>query len=181
MQYHEERLTTGNVDITLFERYAHSVFAYLRLHTPSLEDAEDLVLEVFTAAWEQDNLSWLADKQQLVWLRRVAHNKLVDRYRRAARMTVFSLEHIEESERNGQILTPEQIALRREEFAELGVLVGALSLFQQKVLKLRIGDGLPFADVAILLNKREAAVRKVYSRTLAQLRTSYQHKERSRL
>ena len=181
MKQQEERFPSGRADMTLFECYAASIFAYARLHTPSIEDAEDLVLDVFTAAWEQGNLSWLAEKQQLVWLRRVAHNKLVDRYRRSARVNVLSLEYVGETERYGQTLTPEQIVVQREELAELGTLVGTLSLFQQQVLQLRVGDGLRFAEIAVLLDKREATVRKVFSRTLAQLRTSYQQqKERSR-
>jgi len=181
MQQHEKRFPSGRADIALFECYAASIFAFARLHTPSIEDAEDLVLDVFTAAWEQGNLSWLAEKQQLVWLRRVAHNKLVDRYRRSARVNIFPLEHVGEIEQYGQTLTPEQIVVHREELAELGTLVGTLSLFQQQVLQLRVGDGLRFAKIAVLLDKREATVRKVFSRTLAQLRTSYkQQKERSR-
>lgn len=181
MKQHEERFPAGRADMTLFECYAASIFAYARLHTPSIEDAEDLVLEVFTAAWEQGNLSWLAEKQQLVWLRRVAHNKLVDRYRRSARVNILSLEQVGATERYGQTLTPEQIVVQREELAELATLVGTLSLFQQQVLQLRVGDGLRFAEIAVLLDKREATVRKVFSRTLTQLRTSYQQqKERSR-
>lgn len=183
MQQDEKRFPAGRADMALFECYAASIFAFARLHTPSIEDAEDLVLDVFTAAWEQDNLSWLAEKQQLIWLRRVAHNKLVDRYRRSARVRTLSLEHLEETEQYGQTLTPltaltpEQIVVRREELAELGSLVGTLSLFQQQVLQLRIGDGLRFAEIAVLLNKREATVRKVFSRTLAQLRTSYRQQK----
>lgn len=181
MQQHEERFPAGSADMTLFECYAASIFAYARLHTPSIEDAEDLVLDVFTAAWEQSNLSWLAEKQQLVWLRHVAHNKLVDRYRRSSRANTLSLEHVGETEQYGQTLTPEQIVVRREELAELSTLVGTLSLFQQQVLQLRVGDGLHFAEIAVLLDKREATVRKVFSRTLAQLRAGYkQQKERGR-
>ncbi len=77
----------------LYERYAASILAYARLHTPSWEDAEedaeDLTVEVFPAALEQDNLSWLADKQQFVWLRSVAQHKLVDRYRCSVHLSVM--------------------------------------------------------------------------------------------
>ena len=39
---------------------------------------------------------------------------------------------------------------------------------------MRVGDGLRFAEIAILLNKREVTVRKMYSRMLALLRTIYE-------
>ncbi len=66
MHQQEGRLQLERAAYVLYERYAASIFAYARLHTPSWEDAEDLTVEVFTAAFEQDNLSWLADKQQFV-------------------------------------------------------------------------------------------------------------------
>jgi RNA polymerase sigma-70 factor, ECF subfamily len=174
MHQQDERLQLESAAHALYERYAASIFAYARLHTPSWEDAEDLTLEVFTAALEQDNLSWLADKQQFIWLRRVAQHKLVDRYRRSIHVSVIPLEQVVETVRAEGILSPEQVAIRREELQRLYTAVGKLSLLQQQVLQLRVGDGLRFADIAILLNKREETVRKLYSRTLALLRTIYE-------
>jgi RNA polymerase sigma factor (sigma-70 family) len=52
-------------------------------------------------------------------------------------------------------------------------LIGKLSKLQQQVLQLRYEDGLRFAEIAIVLNKREEAVRKLLSRTLSTLRTLY--------
>lgn len=34
----------------LYQCYAPEIFAYLRLHTPTREDAEDLLVDVFLAA-----------------------------------------------------------------------------------------------------------------------------------
>ena len=70
-------------------------------------------------------------------------------------------------------LTPEQLVLRREELELLYESVGKLSLEQQQVLQWRFGEGLRFAQIAILLNKREATVRKICSRSLALLRGIY--------
>jgi DNA-directed RNA polymerase specialized sigma24 family protein len=89
MQRQDQCSPTDGRATALYERYAASIFAYARLHTPSWEDAEDLTLEVFTAALEQESLSWLADKQQFVWLRSVAQHKLVDRYRRSIHVSVI--------------------------------------------------------------------------------------------
>src|SRR5438128_5167127 len=116
----------------LYQRYAASIFAYLRLHTPSWEDAEDLLLEVFTVALEQENLSWLTEKQQFVWLRRVAQNKLVDRYRRSMHLSVLPLEQVVETVRAEEALTPEQLVVRREELEQLYTTIGKLSLLQQQ-------------------------------------------------
>jgi RNA polymerase sigma-70 factor, ECF subfamily len=173
MQQQDKRKQPCNSDNTLYDRYAASIFAYARLHTSSWQDSEDLTLEVFLTALEHDNLSWLTDKQQFVWLRRVAHNKLVDRYRRSPRSTLVPLDQVVEAVYQEEALGPEQLAIRREELERLYEAVGALSLLEQQVLQLRFGDGLRFAEIAILLNKGEGAVRKLCSRTLARLRTIY--------
>jgi len=174
MHQQDERLQLERAAQALYKRYAASIFAYARLHTPSWEDAEDLTLEVFTAALEHDNLSWLADKQQLIWLRSVAQHKLADRYRRSIHVSVIPLEQVVETVCTQETLSPEQVVVRREELQRLSTAVGKLSLLQQQVLQLRVGDGLRFAEIAILLNKSEGTVRKLYSRTLARLRTIYE-------
>jgi RNA polymerase sigma factor (sigma-70 family) len=174
MQQHGECTQGKSVASALYDRYAASIFAYARLYTPSWEDAEDVTLEVFTAALEQENLSALTERQQLVWLRRVAHNKLVDRSRRAMHLPVVPLEQVMDTVRTEEALTPEQMVLRGEELERLYKAVSSLSLFQQQVLQLRFGEGLRFAEIAVLLNKREATVRKLCSRSIALLRTIYE-------
>jgi len=66
MQQHGECTQEKSAASALYDRYATSIFAYARLYTPSWEDAEDMTLEVFTAALEQANLSALTERQQLV-------------------------------------------------------------------------------------------------------------------
>jgi RNA polymerase sigma-70 factor (ECF subfamily) len=84
------------------------------------------------------------------------------------------LEQVVEKACRDEALTPEQQVLRREELEWLYRAVGTLSLQQQQVLQLRYGEGLRFAEIAILLNKREAAVRKICSRSLALLRRTHE-------
>src|SRR5450755_1260923 len=81
-----------NATAGLYDRYAHIIFAYVRLHLSSREDAEDVTLEVFVAALEHQKLAGLSSQEQLMWLRRVASNKLVDIYRHAQRHPVVDLD-----------------------------------------------------------------------------------------
>ena len=50
----------------LYERYATTVFTYLRRRLPSREDAEDVLLEVFLAAFERN--TGLAEHERSAWL-----------------------------------------------------------------------------------------------------------------
>lgn len=179
MQQRNDCLQTCGAGVAaLYDRYAASIFAYARLRAPSLEDAEDVMLEVFTAALEQEKLATLTEHQQFVWLRQVAHHKLVDRYRRVAHLPVVPLEQVIEAVREEEVLSPEHIVLRREELERLCGAVARLPLVQQQLLQLRFGEGLRFAEIAVLLNKREPAVRKLCSRALASLRVAYQSSEK---
>ena len=178
MQRQEEHQRANSSDSTLYERHAATILAYARSHTASWQDAEDLTLEVFLTALEHDNLSWLSTKQQLVWLWRVAHNKLVDSYRRPVQPPTVPLEEAVEHACRDEALTTEQLVLRREELVSLSLAVGKLTLEQQRVLQLRFGEGLRFAEIAVLLNKREATVRKICSRSLAQLRRTYEQQQK---
>lgn len=156
----------------LYESYGQVIFGYLRLHMHSLEDAEDLLLEVFLAALEHDNLAALSPGEQLAWLRRVAHNKLVNVYRRASRSPQVTLDSIVETifEDDG----PEQLALRQEERKQLRASIQKLPVLQQQILQLRYGDGLRCSEIALLINKREGAVRKLLSRSILFLRQVYE-------
>ncbi len=162
-------------DASLYDRYGQAILAYVRLHTASREDAEDLTVDVFTTALEQDNLAGLSAGEQLAWLRRVAHNRLIDGYRRATRHPVVVLDTVVEQLFANEMANPEQAALQREKYTQLHQAVQQLPPLQQQLLRMRYGDGLRFADIAVLLNKREDALRKLLSRTLATLRTRYSH------
>ncbi len=162
-----------NATTELYDRYAHVIFAYVRLHLSSPEDAEDVTLEVFVAALEHENLVGLSAQEQLMWLRRVASNKLVDIYRRTQRHPVVALENVAERLYEDENRSPEYIALRQERYRQLHSAISTLPELQQHLLQLRFGRGLRFAEIAILLNKREDALRQLLSRTLALLRTNY--------
>jgi RNA polymerase sigma factor (sigma-70 family) len=174
MQQQAEQGLYDDADAALYDCYAHVIFAFLRLHTPSREDAEDLTLEVFLAALECDNLSGLAENEKLAWLRRVAHNKLIDSYRRSTRRPVVALDQVAETLYDDEELAPEKVVQRNEEYTRLRATLQRLPILQQQLLRLRYGDGLRFAEIAVILNKREGAVRKLLSRTLTSLRSAYE-------
>jgi RNA polymerase sigma factor (sigma-70 family) len=156
----------------LYQQYASKIFSYLCQHLSSLDAAEDLLLEVFltTLEHEQDLESRLEDEQR-AWLWTVARNKIFDHYRHTRRHQTIPLEQIAEMIENDG--TPEQIALRNEEHDCLRSNLKKLSALQQEVLQLRFTSGLPCAEIAEILNKREGAIRTMLSRTLNTLRNIY--------
>ncbi|HEY7418640.1 MAG TPA: RNA polymerase sigma factor [Ktedonobacteraceae bacterium] len=167
-----------NTEMTmkLFHRYAPSLFAYLRQHTASREDAEDLLHEVFAAVLEQPDFDLLNASEQELWLWRVTRNKTVDTYRRKIRHPSLALDYAAKDLYAEDELSPESVLLRSEEYAGLLSALERLPTLQQEVLRLRFVNELPFAEVAKALGKREGTVRSILSRSLARLRTIYNNK-----
>lgn len=163
----------------LYERYASTVFTYLRRRLPSREDAEDVMLEVFLAAFERSSLVGLAEEEQGAWLRQVTRNKLIDHYRRANYRSSVPLDGVEDALYD-EALDPERLAMQHEEERRLHAAVSQLPPAAQEVLRLRFGNGLRCVQIASMQGKREGAVRMTLSRALNLLRSLYTERQGGR-
>jgi RNA polymerase sigma-70 factor (ECF subfamily) len=173
MMHHQEKVAEDYPLALLYQKYARVILVYLDRRISIKEDAEDLLLEVFLAALENSVWTTLTDGEQLAWLRRVARNKLIDHYRQKTRHPATPLEEVHETLDGDENLLPEYLALRHEALAILYREIAALPKLQQEVLRLRFARGLHTKEIAQMLNKTDAAIRIVLSRTLNQLRRSY--------
>lgn len=162
-------------DASLYDRFATTIFTYVLNQVQNEQDAEDLLLEVFLAALSNESLSRLPVQGQLAWLRRVARNKVIDRYRHVALLTLLPIEQAMET--IDDALTPEQHAEQQEKFTHLYQAIAHLPVLQRELLRLRYREGLRFYEIASALEKPEGTVRKLLVRTLQQLRTIYDQLE----
>lgn len=157
----------------LYQRHVHTLLSFIRRYVGTREDAEDVLLEVFLAAMERNALMGLGEGEQLAWLRRVAHNKCVDMYRRSVRRPAIPLDNALDVLYEPEEQTPEQVALRSEEYALLRDYLLHLPAQQQAVLRLRFADDLRSPEIARRLNKSEGSVRMLLARALNHLRKVY--------
>ena len=174
MMHHKEKAVEVYPLSLLYQKYAQVILAYLDRRISIKEDAEDLLLEVFLAALENQVWMTLADGEQLAWLRRVARNKLIDHYRRNMRHPVMPLQEMHEALDEDENLMPEHLALRHEAQSILHREIAALPQLQQEILRLRFAHGLHTKEIALMLKKTDTAIRILLSRTLNQLRRSYE-------
>jgi len=154
----------------LYQQHGPLLFAWLCKQTSSWEDAEDLLLEVFVAAFEYNRLLAVSEEKRLAWLLSVAQHKLVDYYRLASRRQHVSLDAVAGTLEADEALAPEALALRHERHADLRAALQGLPQVQREVVQLRFGEGLRCAEIAAVLGKREGAVRVLLWRALALLR-----------
>ncbi|HWX87360.1 MAG TPA: RNA polymerase sigma factor, partial [Solirubrobacteraceae bacterium] len=99
---------------TLFSRYQSRLLAFCRHMLGSKEDAEDVLQEVFAAAFN----AILADEREInvrPWLYRIARNRSLNHLRKASAIGVDSMDvHYAE----GGLSTAEKV-MRRESFRAL--------------------------------------------------------------
>lgn len=157
----------------LYRQHGPLIFAWLLKHTRAWEDAEDLLLEVFLAAFERNRLLAVQDEKRLAWLLSVAQHKLVDYYRQANRRQNVPLDAVAGTLETDAAQTPEEIVLRHERHARLLVALQSLPEIQREVVQLRFGEGLRCNEIATMLGKREGAVRVLLWRALKFLRARY--------
>lgn len=161
----------------LYKKHAHDVLRYIQRDIFSREDADDLLVEVFLAALENEQILNWYEESQLAWLQRVAHNKIVDYQRRAIRHPAVALDETLDSPFEIDPQTPEQIALDQEAVDVLRKRLTRLPELQQQVLRLRFADGLRTKEIAERLQKSDGAIRSLLLRSLNLLRHLYTHEE----
>jgi RNA polymerase sigma-70 factor (ECF subfamily) len=148
----------------LYDHFAPAIYAYIYRRVGERRLAEDLTGDVFVQALSTLRTERFAHTSLPAWLYRIAHNRVIDHYRRERQVAVPLEEWMPALDD-----VPESAARRRTQ-AWLQHALRRLSDDQQEVLVLRFGQGMRAAETARVLGKSEAAVRALQHRALAALR-----------
>ena len=144
---------------TLFSRYQSRLLSFCRHMLSSREDAEDVLQEVFAAAFN----AVLADEREInvrPWLYRIARNRSLNHLRRASAVGVDSMDvHFAD---NG--LSTGDRVLRRESFRELVADVHELPETQRTALLLREIDALSYDQIAHAMETTVPSVKSLLVR-----------------
>jgi RNA polymerase sigma-70 factor (ECF subfamily) len=151
----------------LFDRYWQAIFAYCRLRLPSWEDAEDVANEVFLAAFEALPRYRPRGNGFRSWLFGIAHNRVIGHRRRQGPRTTLPFADLLRAPDPAPPLD-EQIA-HADQWNRTLAMLALLPETERRVCELRL-SGLTFGEIADVLKKRNAAVRKAESRAEERLR-----------
>jgi len=151
---------------TMYDDYRNDILRYCRYRLPTDQDAEDATQEIFLHAYRalpgwQDRGS-----QERAWLFSIAHNEVVDRYRADARKPQTALD--DALLLHDHSPSPEQWVMTTGDLEQALRLLGQLSDGQRQVMELRL-VGLSGAEIAGVLGKPHATVRKLQERALHRL------------
>jgi RNA polymerase sigma-70 factor, ECF subfamily len=151
----------------LYDCYAPRIYAYVYRRVGSATLAEDLTGDVFVRVIQAIRSKRLWRTSFRGWLYRIAHNVVVDHYRRQPQAVSVALDDVQLAAGGDSLPDLAQDALDR---AWLRGAVRRLTPQQQAVLALRFGEGLTAREAALVLHKTTGAAEALQRRALAALR-----------
>ncbi len=166
--FFEERIAYGRATPSdyrelvrlLWESYGQNVFLFAQAKLGNVEDARDVCQDVFLKAvqWLQSNQGRTPTKVNFpAWLRRIARNLIIDRFRRPAMAMEFNASALGSEDEDmprdgwaGESATSDPAAevSRDEEIAALNECIQSMPEKRRRILTLRDIDGLSYAEVA---------------------------------
>jgi RNA polymerase sigma-70 factor (ECF subfamily) len=154
----------------LYDLYFERIYRYVRLKLGDAVEAEDVTATVFLNAWRSiEQFAPQGENSFLAWLFRLAHNALVDRYRR--RRDVTPLQDVEDYHLpTDASFDPERVLDWRLTVAELSRALETLTEEQREVVVLRFVEGLSAREVGQIMGKQEGTVRGMQFRAIEALR-----------
>ena len=154
----------SQVFTVLVQEYQDRIFRYCVMRVGEGQ-GEEIAQEVFLTAWE--NLARFRQESQVgTWLTGIARNKCSQAFRnRSRRQTIATtfVEDIRHQSHTEETDSPEHLMVDRVKFDELAQGLSQLRDDEHLLLTLRYYRELPVAEIAELLGKSEAAVRKLSS------------------
>lgn len=158
----------------LYNLHFDRIYRFVRLKVNNQADAEDLTSRVFLNAWRSiDRFSPKHDSSFVAWLFRLAHNALIDSYRRG--YEIVSLDASAAFQLDESSPPPEDDLEWRLTIMTLQQALNALTSDQREVVLLRFIGGLSAREVGDIMGKQEGTVRGIQFRALEALRRALRY------
>jgi RNA polymerase sigma-70 factor (ECF subfamily) len=155
----------------LYERYVKKIYNYLYYRTGDAHEAEDLTARVFYRALTRLNKYTDRGLPFSAWLYRIAHNLAANWHRDHGRRVILPLHAIAPGEWPALHADAPDLVLETKEAQErLRHAVQRLPDERQQVLILKFVERLSNAEIGVIMQRSEGAVKSLYHRTLVALR-----------
>jgi RNA polymerase sigma-70 factor (ECF subfamily) len=151
----------------LFQLYYDRILRYIASRVGNRDIAKDMAADVFVRAVE--SYSGYKDRGLPIqaWLFRIAHNLLIDHYRRSAKRKSVPLEDVGELSGASDPFREIDLKLSMERVAEAMAL---LNPAQQEVISLRLIGGLSAEEAGNIMGRTPGAIRELQRTALKALR-----------
>jgi RNA polymerase sigma-70 factor (ECF subfamily) len=150
----------------LYEENFDKIYRYVVLKIGDRAEAEDMTQQVFLNALKSISSYKYRGMPFSSWLFRIAHNQVVDYYRKRKRSATVPLdENIIAGFDN-----PGRATERKMEIEQMTVATRQLTKAQQEVISLRFAGELSVAEVAKVMGRSEGAVKALQHSAIVSLR-----------
>jgi len=150
----------------LYEENFDKIYRYVVLKIGDRAEAEDMTQQVFLNALKSISSYKYKGMRFSSWLFRIAHNQVVDYYRKRQRSATVPLdENIVSGYDNPGLATERKI-----EIEQMTMATRQLTQAQQEVISLRFAGELSIAEVAQVMKKSEGAVKALQHAAILSLR-----------
>lgn len=157
----------GNSDAfgELYSNYAGKIYRYIFYSIRDSVLSEDITQEVFLKAWKAIGSCKGKEKTFSAWLYRIAHNLLVDKYRKKKPILLETqpVENISDPANRITEQLDQEDLLNSLEF---------LPPKQRQLIILKFVEGMDNKEIAEVMKKSEGAVRIMQMRALTSLRNN---------
>ncbi len=158
--------------IEFYKSYSPKILSYLSNKLPHPEDAQELTNDVFLEAI--DSLSFLQKEQNVsAWLYRIAHNKMVDFYRKKKIKSILLSQipflQIIDSEINQPEFEFEKNKIRDS----IETALHNISEKYRRILRLHYEEGLSIKKIAVILNLSFKATESLLFRARQSFKLAY--------
>jgi RNA polymerase sigma-70 factor, ECF subfamily len=156
----------------IYDSYSPRLYRYAMRRLSDQDHAEDCVAEIFSRFLHALQARRGPNKYLQAYLYRMAHNWIIDHYRRESSQP----EELTEEHRDGKA-DPEQEAGQNLQQAGLRIALRKLTPDQQQVIALKYLEGWENEEIAIALKKPVGAVKSLQHRALASLQKDLRGEE----
>jgi RNA polymerase sigma-70 factor (ECF subfamily) len=157
---------------TIYDTFSPGLYRYAMRLTGDQDLAEECVAETFSRLLQAFNARKGPQDFLQAYLYRIAHNWIVDHYRKKP----FEPDQLDEKQADDRLL-PEELAdiTLQNQFLRSALLT--LTPDQQQVVALKYLEGMENLEIAKILKKPVGAVKSLQHRALANLKKILDHKE----
>lgn len=158
----------------LYHRYVDRIYAYIYHRVGNEQDTEDLTARTFYRALDKFDTYEDRGLPFGAWLFRIAHNLVANWHRDRSRRSFISLDRIWSQRHDAD--DPEELAQKNEQTNALWAAINRLPKDRRDLLLYKFSSQLSNIEIGELMNKSESAIKSLYFRTLASLRSDLEAK-----
>lgn len=158
----------------LYDEYVGRIYNYIYYRTGNQHDAEDLTARVFFRAMRHITNYQDRGLPFSAWLYRIAHNLVANWHRDNSRRQEVGLEDDYRLSSGGDL--PEVSLLQMEEQEALLQVIRDMPEDRQQLLILKFVEHLSNAEIGLIMDRTEGAIKSLYHRTLTSLRAEMRNK-----